>query len=55
MQVIEVVKDLARSGITVCSTIHSPTPRCFALFDRVSILLHGLLVYDGGPGEPKAA
>ena len=48
------VKDLARSGITICSTIHSPTPFCFALFDRVLILLHGILAYDGGSGKRPA-
>ena len=53
-QVVEVVKDLARSGITICSTIHSPTPRCFSLFDHVLILLRGHLVYDGTPGTSAA-
>ena len=55
VQVVEVVKDLARSGITICSTIHSPTPRCFSLFDHVLILLRGHLVYDGSPGAARLA
>ena len=27
-------KGLTSTGITLCATIHSPTPRTFALFDR---------------------
>ena len=45
-----VVKGLAHSGITVCATIHSPTPYAFALFDRLIILLHGHVAYAGASG-----
>lgn len=50
-QVMTVVKGLLKSGMTICATIHSPTPFCFGLFDRMMILLRGHLVYAGSNGE----
>lgn len=46
-----VVKDLVHTGITICATIHSPTPYCFALFDRLILLLRGRVVYFGDRGR----
>ena len=51
MQVMKVVKDLTSSNITICATIHSPTPAIFKLFDRTMILLRGQLVYFGSVGS----
>ena len=51
LQVIAVVKGLTKTGITICATIHNPTPYCFNLFDRLMILLHGRVVYSGENGE----
>ncbi len=51
-EVMTVVKGLAASGITVCATIHSPTPYCFALFDRLLLLLRGEMAYFGPSGAP---
>ena len=48
---MEVVKGLVSSGITIAATIHSPTPRTFALFDRVLILQRGHIVYFGDNGD----
>lgn len=45
------VKSLAGQGITVCATIHSPTPYTFGLFDRLLLLLSGQMVYFGPNGE----
>lgn len=50
-EVMEVVKGLVSSGITIAATIHSPTPRTFALFDRVLILQRGHIVYFGDNGD----
>lgn len=47
---MEVVKNLTKTGITICATIHNPTPFCFNLFDRLMILLHGRVVYSGDNG-----
>ena len=56
-QVMTVVRDLvmdpvsgAPRDITICSTIHSPTPYCFSLFDRMLLLLRGQVVYFGQRG-----
>jgi len=56
-EVMKVVKDLVRDSetgaardITICSTIHSPTPYCFRLFDRLLMLLSGQVVYFGNRG-----
>ncbi|CAK0783380.1 hypothetical protein CVIRNUC_006579 [Coccomyxa viridis] len=49
-EVIAVVKNLTKTGITICATIHNPTPFCFNLFDRLMILLHGRVVYSGENG-----
>ena len=56
VQVMRVVKDLLvtqTAGITICSTIHSPTPFCFRLFDRMTILLRGQVVYFGQRGASR--
>ena len=44
------VKSLVKSGMTICATIHSPTPFCFNLFDRMMILLGGTVIYNGHNG-----
>ena len=49
-EVMTAVKNLATSGITICATIHSPTPYCFSLFDRMLLLLRGRVVYFGRNG-----
>lgn len=55
-QVMELVKALTRTvnSITVCATIHSPSPQTFDLFDKVIILLSGRIVYFGNNGAPPA-
>lgn len=46
-EVMSVVKQLALGGITVCATIHSPTPYAFGLFDSLLLLASGRSVYFG--------
>ena len=50
-----VIKALLKTGMTICATIHSPTPSCFKLFDCMMILLRGKVVYAGPNGEHAAA
>jgi ABC-type multidrug transport system ATPase subunit len=45
--IINILKDLARLGCTVISTIHQPSSEVFHLFDRVLLLASGRLIYDG--------
>jgi hypothetical protein len=42
-----VVKGLAARGLTVCTTIHAPSPYISALFDRMIMLMSGRVVYNG--------
>ena len=44
---MDLVKKLVSDGITVISTLHSPTPFVFNLFDKVCLLLRGHIVYFG--------
>lgn len=45
-----VVKHLANEGLTICATIHSPSPTAFELFDRMLLLLSGQVAYFGFRG-----
>lgn len=48
VQVMQLVKNLTSlEGITICTTIHSPTPRTFQTFDRVLIVQRGEVAYFG--------
>ncbi|CAD7705429.1 unnamed protein product [Ostreobium quekettii] len=46
-EVLMLVKALTSDGITICATVHSPSPCAFALFDRLVMLVRGQLVYFG--------
>lgn len=50
-EVMSVVKDLVKSGVTICATIHSPSPFCFQLFDRLMVLARGEVAYHGPNGS----
>ena len=51
-QVMDVVARItAARGITVCATIHSPSPYSFQLFDRLYMLVGGRTIYFGPNGE----
>jgi ATP-binding cassette, subfamily G (WHITE), member 2 len=45
---VEVVNYLKHSGMTICTSIHSPPPYTFQLFDRVVVLQRGRVVYFSG-------
>ena len=53
LQVMSVVRTLTKEGMTIVATIHSPTPYCFNLFDRLMILIGGYAIYHGPNGESK--
>lgn len=50
-EVMTYVKKFAADGVTICATIHSPSPYAFALFDRVIMLVRGQVVYFGDRGR----
>eukprot|EP00965_Chrysotila_dentata_P214443 6188184-Pleurochrysis_carterae.AAC.8 len=45
--VIDILHKLARSGRTVVCTIHQPSYRIFATFDKLVMLARGRLCYAG--------
>lgn len=51
LEVMTTVKRLADRGLTICSTIHAPSPSVNSLFARLIVLLDGYLVYMGDNGE----
>lgn len=51
LQVLAAVKGLVHENIAIVSTIHSPTPFCFSLFDSLTLLLSGKVIYSGGNGQ----
>jgi len=51
-EVMRLVKSFARNGITVCATIHSPSPKTFELFDQLVLLVQGKMVYFGQNLDP---
>lgn len=50
-EVMSYVHKLCKDGITVCATIHSPSPSTFQLFGRLLLLLAGRVVYFGSNGD----
>ncbi|GLI69464.1 hypothetical protein VaNZ11_014081 [Volvox africanus] len=52
-EVMLTVQKLARAGVTVVATVHSPTAFCFSLFDRLLMLVGGRTVYFG-PQDQRA-
>ncbi|PNW71306.1 hypothetical protein CHLRE_16g648700v5 [Chlamydomonas reinhardtii] len=46
-EVMLTVQALARGGVTVVATIHSPTAFCFSLFDKLMMMASGRTVYFG--------
>lgn len=46
IQIVRLLKKLARSGKTVISTIHQPSSEAFSLFDRLILMCDGHCVYQ---------
>jgi len=49
-EVMEVVRGLIDDGVSLCATLHSPTPMTFRLFDRIILLVQGTMVFFGKRG-----
>ncbi|DBA00887.1 TPA: hypothetical protein N0F65_008530 [Lagenidium giganteum] len=45
--VVRQMRDLAKAGRTVITTIHQPASDLFVLFDRLYLLVDGMTVFDG--------
>jgi len=51
MQVISILKRIAKKGRTIICTIHQPSTEIFDLFDSLLLLAHGQIVYFGPSSE----
>ena len=47
LQIIKLLKALARKGKTIISTIHQPSSEVFNNFDRLILMSSGHIVYQG--------
>ncbi|CAD8049574.1 unnamed protein product [Paramecium sonneborni] len=47
LQVIDLLKRLAKNGRTIVSTIHQPSSEIFNNFDRLMLLVRGNIIYQG--------
>jgi len=51
-ELVRLLRALARRGRVVCCTIHQPSSEVFALFEQVTCLRAGEVLYHGPGGEP---
>jgi ABC-type multidrug transport system ATPase subunit len=51
LKLIKFLDRLAKTGRTIISTIHQPSSKIFAHFDRVMLMVDGHIIYDGRAGE----
>ena len=47
VEIVEILRSLANTGVTVVATIHSPTPDAFRYFDNLIMLKKGKVIYSG--------
>ena len=47
VEVVEILRNLANTGVTVVATIHSPTPDAFRYFDTLCMLKNGKMTFTG--------
>eukprot|EP00937_MAST-01D_sp_MAST-1D-sp2_P001352 g1352.t1 len=50
LTVVRALKDIARAGMTVLTSIHQPSSQIFAEFDHLTLLNHGAVRYAGPAG-----
>jgi len=49
--IVSVLRELARAGRTVVTTIHQPSSRLYRMFDKVVVLSDGYPIYSGHAGR----
>jgi ABC-type multidrug transport system ATPase subunit len=47
LSVVECMKDLAKRGKTIISTIHQPSSEIFKMFDRICLMAEGKIAFIG--------
>jgi len=48
---VDLLKELARGGRTIVTSIHQPSSSIFYQFDQIVVLAEGRIIYDGSPDE----
>lgn len=51
LNVIQVLKGLAKSGRTIVCTIHQPSSELYAMFDKLLLMAEGRIAFLGTPEE----
>ena len=54
IHLLEALKELAQTGVTVVFSIHQPPAQAYGLFDKLLFLIDGRLVYSGPPAGLKS-
>lgn len=47
LNILEILKNLAKSGRNIVSTIHQPSSESFATFDNLILMVRGNIIYQG--------
>lgn len=50
-QLVQTLKNLAKKGRTIVTTLHQPRSEIWSLFDRITLLSKGCALYSGSTGE----
>lgn len=51
LQIINLLKNEAKRGVTVMANIHQPSAEVFLLFDRCILISEGRMIYNGYPSK----
>ena len=51
LNVVQVLKNLARVGKTVICTIHQPSSELYSMFDKMLLMAEGRVAFSGTPEE----
>lgn len=54
LRIIQVIRNIAKAGRTVLTTIHQPSSRLFYMFDKLILLSQGNSIYFGNAKEAPA-
>jgi ABC-type multidrug transport system ATPase subunit/ABC-type multidrug transport system permease subunit len=51
LMIVELLRDLAKSGRTIVSTIHQPSSEIFEQFDNLMLMVRGNIIYTGAANK----
>lgn len=53
LNVVQVLKAMARTGKTVVCTVHQPSSELYAMFDKLLLMAEGRVAFLGTPEEAQ--